>query len=144
MSAAVRTWAVVVLLLTTLACGNGGGSPSSPDPTAVDVLAGQLRAAGLPVTRGGQVLQPFFAVPGELLVAGTTQIQAFAFPTTDAAAAAAARVAPDGGTIGTTSVFWVAPPHFYRSGAIVALYVGSDAATLDALQRVLGSQFAGR
>lgn len=37
----------------------------------------------------------------------------------------------------------MATPHFYRSGNVIALYVGDDAATLAALERALGPQFAG-
>jgi hypothetical protein len=36
------------------------------------------------------------------------------------------------------------PPHFYRSGRLIVLYVRDDAAVLLALESVLGTQFAGQ
>lgn len=62
----------------------------------------------------------------------------------DAANAEAARISPDGGTIGNTIVDWVAPPHFYKAGKIIVLYVGSADMVIQPLIAVLGSQFAGR
>jgi hypothetical protein len=56
----------------------------------------------------------------------------------------AAQVAPDGGSIGTSMVTWVATPHFYKTGRILVLYVGDDQAILDLLEGALGPQFAGR
>ncbi|HEV2107022.1 MAG TPA: hypothetical protein VGR16_02025 [Thermomicrobiales bacterium] len=38
---------------------------------------------------------------------------------------------------------WVAPPHFFRQGAVIVLYVGEDPAVLDLLEELLGAQFAG-
>ena len=102
-----------------------------------------MRSSGLPVEAAGEVEQPFFSVKGQILASGTEQIQVFTFPTADAAAAAAASIAPDGATIGNTSVNWVAPPHFYRSGKLIVLYVGRDEKTLAALRATLGAPFAG-
>ncbi len=39
---------------------------------------------------------------------------------------------------------WVGPPHFYRAGRIVALYVGDDAQVIQALTDTLGAQVAGQ
>ena len=41
-------------------------------------------------------------------------------------------------------VTWVAPPHFYRQGRVIVLYVGSNPNILSLLTAVLGPQFAGR
>jgi hypothetical protein len=122
-------------------CGDSSTSPNRPDP--VDDLVARLSAAGLSVVRAGQIEQPFFGVRGAVLAAGTTQVQVFVFPLAAAAAAAAASVSPDGTTIGTTIVTWVAPPHFYRSDRLLVLYVGSEPTALSALMRVLGPPFAG-
>ncbi len=136
-------WALAALGAVAGA-GCHGDSSSSPDASgAVDALIARLDAAGLTVVRAGQVDQPFFSVRGEVLAAGNSQIQVFAFPSASAAAAAAATVSRDGTTIGTTIVTWVAAPHFYRSENLVVLYVGSDATVLSALTRVLGAPFAG-
>jgi hypothetical protein len=141
----MRRSAIWILAARCAVAGVGcGDSSASPDASAaVDALVARLNAAGLAVVRAGQVDQPFFSVRGEVLAAGTNQIQVFAFPAASAAAAAAATVSRDGTTIGTTIVTWVAPPHFYRSENLVVLYVGSDATVLSSLARVLGAPFAG-
>ena len=56
----------------------------------------------------------------------------------------ASQVAPDGGSIGTSMVSWMDAPHFYKTGRIIALYVGSDQTILDLLEKVMGPQFAGQ
>jgi hypothetical protein len=65
------------------------------------------------------------------------------FEYSDAAAAEAdaAKIAPDG-TIEAYSVNWVASPHFYRMGRLIAIYLGDDPADLTAMQSVLGDPFA--
>jgi hypothetical protein len=40
-------------------------------------------------------------------------------------------------------VEWVAPPHFYSGGKLLVLYVGDKQRTLEALDLLLGPQFAG-
>ena len=135
------SFALLILAAFAAGCGDGTTSPSStPD---VDALAARLNAAGLAVVRAGQVDQPFFAVPGQVLAAGNAQIQVFVFSSPESAATAAASVSSDGGTIGTTSVSWTGPPHFYRSSNLIVLYVGGEASVLSALVQVLGPQFAG-
>ena len=40
-------------------------------------------------------------------------------------------------------VSWVATPHFYLMGSVIAIYVGDNQAVLGPLQAVMGAQFAG-
>ncbi len=40
-------------------------------------------------------------------------------------------------------VDWIAPPHWYEKGRIIVLYVGRNQKTLDMLENLLGTQFAG-
>jgi hypothetical protein len=40
-------------------------------------------------------------------------------------------------------VDYIAPPHYYKMGRVIALYVGSDAETLQLLREVFGPPFAG-
>ena len=70
-------------------------------------------------------------------------VQAFEYAAEADAQAEAARVSPDGFTIGTTMVSWVATPHFFRAANVIALYVGDNPAALGPLQAVTGAQFAG-
>ena len=75
------------------------------------------------------------------------ELRVFEFKTADVAAGAAQRVSPDGyaytTSTGGASVNWVAPPHFYRSGRTIVLYLGEQKAILDALSGMLGQEFAG-
>ena len=48
-----------------------------------------------------------------------------------------------GGLTTISQVDWVAKPHFYRSGTLIILYVGDDAATRQLLSAVVGPAFAG-
>lgn len=107
-------------------------------------LVDQLRAAGATVEPAGEVSQPFFAVKGQAINVDGAGVQVFEYADAAAADAEAAGVAPDGGSVGTTMVSWVAPPHFYKSGRLIVLYVGDEAGVMARLDSVLGPQFAGR
>jgi hypothetical protein len=107
-------------------------------------LIDNLRAAGATVEPVGEVTQPFFFVPGQVIAVNGERVQVFEYSDAATAAAAAARISPDGGTIGTTMVTWVGPPHFYRAGRVIVLYVGDSRAVISLLESVLGPQFAGR
>lgn len=41
------------------------------------------------------------------------------------------------------TVDYIAPPHYYKTGRVIALYVGRDIATLRLLRQVFGPPFAG-
>ena len=60
------------------------------------------------------------------------------------AAADAAKVAPDGGSVGTSMMNWIMPPHFFKSGRVLVLYLGDNQTTLNLLEKILGKQFAGQ
>ena len=124
----------------------GAGTPASHGGPVIDYvsLVDALRAAGATVEPAGEVSQPFFSVIGLADTVNGAPVQVFEYADEAAAAAAAATIAPDGGAVGTTSVLWIAPPHFYRAGRLLVLYVGDDAAVTGLLDGALGPQFAGR
>ena len=70
-------------------------------------------------------------------------VQAFEFASAEEADTAAETVSADGSSIGTSMVGWVAPPHFYKAGKLIVIYVGSDSDVINALREAMGSQFAG-
>ena len=107
-------------------------------------LVDHLRAAGATVTPMGEVSQPFFSVKGQTIAVNGEQVQVYEYADASAMNAEAARIWSDGGTIGNSSVDWIAPPHFYKAGKIIALYVGNSNTVLQSLTTVLGAQFAGR
>jgi len=132
----------------TLAVGlpaYGAASPESNQPIMdYASLIKSLRAAGAPVERRGGVDQPFFSVDGKLLKLRGEEVQVFEYPDATAAEAQAALVSPSGSAVGTTRIHWIGPPHFFKKGRLIVLYVGGDGEVLKTLEAVLGRQFAGR
>ena len=107
-------------------------------------LVDNLRAAGATVDPAGTISQPFFVPEGQLLTVNGEDIQAFEFASMVEADAIAETVSADGSSVGTSMIFWVAPPHFYKAGRLIVVYVGSDSGVINILQEIMGSQFAGR
>jgi len=71
-------------------------------------------------------------------------VQVFEYSDATAAEAEATLVSSSGSGVGTTKIHWVGPPHFFRKGRLIVLYVGDNGKVLKALEAVLGSQFAGQ
>ncbi|HRH44807.1 MAG TPA: hypothetical protein PKY82_24425 [Pyrinomonadaceae bacterium] len=107
-------------------------------------LIKKLRTNGLTVKRGGRVSQPFFSISGRILTVDGEQVQIFEYKKKETAASEAGRISPSGSPVGTTMITWVAPPHFYKSGNLIVLYVGEKPKLIKALENALGRQFAGK
>ena len=150
----MKSHILLVLLLTftfmVSACASVSTPTSpatSPEPLAVEdtaSLMSALEAAGATVEAGESVIQDFFSPDGSILKVNGADVQVFEYESPEAMENEASQVAPDGGSIGTAMVTWIDPPHFYKAGHIIVLYVGSDEAVHGLLEQVLGSQFAGR
>ena len=106
-------------------------------------LVDNLRAAGEAIEPAGNVSQPFFTPQGQVLTVSGEDVQAFEFGSAEEADTVAETVSADGSSIGTSNVRWVAPPHFYKAGRLIVIYVGSDSDVINVLQDAMGSQFAG-
>ncbi|MGE5251393.1 MAG: hypothetical protein ACM3QS_14410 [Bacteroidota bacterium] len=129
------------------ACGRSQGPNPAAGPAKVEdpaSLMEALKAAGKTVELHDPIRQPFFTPEGRLVGLGNTDLQVFEYPSAAEMEKEAAQVAPDGGSVGSSMINWVEPPHFFKTGRIIILYLGSDPAVLEALQKVLGPQFAGR
>lgn len=107
-------------------------------------LIDNLRAAGATVEPAGEIEQVFFSVRGQIIRINGADVQVFEYPDAAASDADAALVAPDGGSVGTTMITWVEAPHFYKTGKLIVLYVGTDSSVTSLLDSVIGPQFAGR
>ena len=107
-------------------------------------LIDSLRAGGASVKPEGEVDQPFLSVTGTMIKLHGEDVQLFQYPNAAAVEAQAARVSRDGSTVGTTKIHWIGPPHFYKQGRLLVLYVGDEDKVLKALEAVLGRQFAGK
>ncbi len=122
-------------------CGGGGGTSNEGflaglESHGIDVRAPEPEPPGIL-----EVSSTVYKLPGGIL-------HVFTFPDGQAAKIAAARVEPDGYTVQNTAginqaVDWSAPPHWYRSGRGVAVYLGSSSTVTDALTEIAGPQFAG-
>ncbi len=137
----------------------GTHSASAPDPTVVTSTGSivdrasfitALRAEGITVATGEEIEQPFFRPEsGRLLLlsgndlAGETEVQVYEYADPAAARADAEQIDPDGHPR-TVMVSWMAPPHFFRQGNLIVLYVGDDPAVVALLTKLLGPQFAGQ
>lgn len=101
-----------------------------------------LQAAGASVAVNGTIQQPFLQVPGTQVSVDGQDVQVFEYSDAAAAQVDALKLADVLAGKDTTMVNWVASPHAYQAGRLVALYVGDDAATLKRLQQVLGAPTA--
>jgi hypothetical protein len=131
-----------------LASGGCNGS----DPTTVShggavrdhvSLVDSLRRQGLTVEPTGSVTQPFFSSPGQILRVNGQDVQVFEFEDPASAHSMAKEISTDGMSIGHTVINWVKPPHFFSTGKIIVLYVGSDPALLRQLEIAMGKQITG-
>ena len=142
---------VVVLLLAVIllaACAGNRGSVATPTPDYYIVdkegLIAALNAADAVSEVGDPEMQEYFSVGGASVKVRESDILVFEYDSTESMEADASLVVSDGGSIGTTMLFWVSTPHFFKAGRIIVVYIGDDAETLAQLQSLLGAQFAGR
>ena len=121
-----------------------------PSPMQKKVMGGvrdlvrNLAKRHVRVKLGGKVTQPFFSVRGQILKLKDVEIQAFEYRSVQTARKEGEAAGGDCTNVGTTSISWIAPPHFFRSGKLIVLYVGDQQSVLRLLEDVLGSQIAGR
>lgn len=145
---------LLILVLLSLSCSFplGFGVPNEDDSAPADTvgisdldsLLAALEAEGLEPKVVDTLSQPFFEVDATIVTLTTGEMQVYEFADEQAAQDAADMVAPDGTSIGTTSMMWMASPHFYRSGSLIVIYIGFDDPTASTLESLLGEQFAGQ
>ena len=150
--------ATKTIMPANTAAPTNGVQPTVVDPTAAGTpivshggpvldyvsLIDTLRAGGAKVDPNGSITQPFFTPVGAAIKVNGSDVQVFEYADNASADSSAAKVAPDGGSVGTSMVSWMDAPHFYKAGKIIVLYVGSDANITGVLIKAAGPQFAGR
>ena len=104
-------------------------------------LINALKTRGKKVRRKGRVEQPFLSVKGQIITIDGEDVQVFEYRTAHAADFDAQNVS---GPNSTSLAMWIAPPHFFRSGRLIVLYVGEAPSVLEALGDLLGPQFGGK
>jgi len=123
------------------------GRPVLGLASTADELIAALRERGYAIEDTGVVRQPFLRTDGRLYrisgggLAQPVELQVYGYAEEATAAEDAASIGPDGQPEGAI-VDWVAPPYFYRSWRVLAIYVGDSQAALQVLNDLLGPPFA--
>jgi hypothetical protein len=139
---------VLGAVLPVLACGSTaptvapGTQVPGPETVALATTLGEQGVLAFVEVMPSSA-HPYFRVPAARYLLNGESLYAFEYGSATEARADAGRIAPDGYSIGMTQISWTSDPHFYRSGAVIVLYVGKHADTQALLQRVLGQQIAG-
>jgi len=142
----------------------GGTAPTDSNPPTMPIvshggpvkdyvsLVDNLRAAGATVDPAGTAWD-YFAPQGQVLTVNGGRVSTFEFASAKEANAGAEGVSASGDSIVrvdsatgmgvASSVLWEVPPHFYKAGKLIVLYVGCDSDVIDVLQETVGSQIAG-
>jgi hypothetical protein len=112
--------------------------------TELSKLIKNLRAKGATVVLTDEkISQPFFSSKARIININGEGVQVFDYAHASVLQREAKRVSPDGMTVGTSKPSWMAPPHFFKSGKLIVLYVGANESVLKVLKTSLGSQLAG-
>ena len=149
MKRSVLSVLLVMFGMMLSACGGApaaSASNASPEPAKVVDRAGLITAleeAGATVEMGEPLSQPFLSVAGNIIRVNGADVQVFEYESVEKMELESSQIAPDGSSNATTMISWIDTPHFYKSGRIIALYVGSDDAILSILESALGAPFAG-
>ena len=110
---------------------------------AVVLLLGIMLVLGLACDGGA----PCFSVDSKVITINGSNFQVWEYEDAAAADTEAAFISPDGSSINNNGKIcsWAraAPPHFYKASNLIVLYVGDNQAVIDALETILGPQFAG-
>ncbi len=136
---------LLFVLVLLVACNSQGQSiaPQEGAVTDYDSLVDILESAGTTVEPAGTVTQPFFTPQGQVIKVEGQDVQVFEYDSEAGADGEADLVSPDGSSVGTSMMTWIATPHFYKSGRIIVLFVGNQNDTIEILEASLGPQFAG-
>ena len=139
---------VVAIVMVMGTVGAGCASNPETDKAILDysALLTDLRGIAESVEESMQISQPFFSVRGKIVQVEGEDVQIFEYETREAMDAEAKYVSPDGTTFvmkdHISYVDWIAPPHFYKSGRIIVIYIGSNEKIIGMLENVVGAQFA--
>jgi hypothetical protein len=136
----VRTLSLSLATALIAAMGCQRGMELATPRDSVDGLVSALRSSGASVLRSGNLTQPFFSVPAEVLAVNGERIQVFQYDDEHTSAVEAGRIGADGRIRGAEAVQWAATPHFFRTCRLTVLYVGEDNGTTRLLGSVLGPE----
>ena len=145
---------ISIIAILTLIAYSIGCAADSGTVTDYASLIDNLRKAGAVVEPRGEVAPDFLSAKRRVITVNNSNVQVWEYENVSMAETEAALVSPDGSSVRRPGVItgvdywisgvdWIAPPHFYKAGKLIVLYVGESEAVIDALESVLGPQFAG-
>ena len=116
------------------------------------LLIDPLLATGAEVKLTGEVVsEDPFQVDGRVLEVNGETVLVLDYGDAAALEAEAARISPGGSSFAphieggpASMVTWAGALHFFRTDTAIVLYVGESPTVIEALTKVMGSQFAGR
>jgi len=161
-SRTILSLAFLGLAILAAGCGARDKASTIPQETAAEAIRSRLHNAGIEVAWvsfrwradffGPSVRQATLSMGG----ADGSFVQFYRFRDAAQAAEAAAAVSPSGSSVpadgGIAQVSWAGPPHFFRQGRLIALFVEGDGVqpgqprgprVLGVLREVMDRQFAG-
>lgn len=94
--------------------------------TVAEVLD-RLRGDGMPAQLGGEVRQPFLAVPGVLVTIAGAEIQLYLYGDAGAAGRDVARLDTNRVAPANMTITWIAPPSLIWHNNMVAIVITRDA-----------------
>jgi hypothetical protein len=124
--------------------GTNPATPSAHSVTDYSSFADALGGQGFSVRSAERAGFPssLMDVPGKGVLIDGEPVLAFEFPTKKAFDEVRSTIRPRGDTIAGAIINWD-PPRFYGAGRLLVLYFGDKRRAIDALERLLGPQFAG-
>ncbi|MCK6585414.1 MAG: hypothetical protein L6Q49_20120 [Anaerolineales bacterium] len=137
-----------VALAVLAACSGIAQEPRSSEgsdkvyPVNRATLIQILESEGATVAEGDPIQQPFFSVPGRILLVNGEAIQTFEYESEAAMSKDSEHVYADG-SVDNADINWLNERHFFRLANLIVLYDGSDEAMLTLLRNAFGSEFAG-
>jgi hypothetical protein len=155
--AATQTQAPATPTAEQTLVGEPSETPSGEAGATMDyaTFISALKANGWPVDETGKTFGSLFTGDGHIIHINPGQppgvngveVQIFEYADHAALEAQAALISKDGskvsGPSGEAIVEWADMPHFFKSGRILAVYIGRDDAVLSTLKGQLGDEFAG-
>lgn len=103
-----------------------------------------LREKGIRVTPIERLEQSIFSVKSTIILVGNEEVRVYEFDNIESLEKESTKVSSDGTQVGNNPLKWSGPPHFYKQGKIIVLYVGSNGGVLSMLDETMGKQFAGQ
>jgi hypothetical protein len=102
-------------------------------------LVAALQAAGVTVTPGGDVDQPFIPIKGHLITVNGADVQVFEFQDDATRQQVSDAISQAQNSVDTSLPSGVSLPNVWAQGRLIVVYIGQDQATINTLSKALGT-----